>query len=80
MEDNLKTASNEDLRTLQTYLDDRVEYEYRLKLALQRQLDQNLGKKLKEPKHHHFHGKRHRSQLSYLLSLEEQVFFYGTLL
>ena len=62
MEDNLKTASNEYLRTLQTYLDDRVEDEYIFKLALQRQLDQNLGKKLNEPKHHHFHGKRHRSQ------------------
>ena len=36
MEDNLKTASNEDLRTLQTYMDDRAEDEYRLKLALQR--------------------------------------------
>ena len=57
MEDNLKTTSNEDLRTLQTYLDERVEDEYRFKLALQRQLDQNLGKKLKKPKHHHFHGK-----------------------
>ena len=62
MEDNLKTTSNEDLRTLQTYLDDRVEDEYRFKLALQRQLDQNLGKKLKKPNHHHFHGKRHRSK------------------
>ena len=62
MEDNLKTASNEDLRTLQTYLDDRVEDEYRFKLALQRQLEQNLGKKPKEPKHHHYHGKRHRTQ------------------
>ena len=29
MEDNLKTTSNKDLRTLQTYLDDRVEDEYR---------------------------------------------------
>ena len=36
MEDNLKTISNEDLRTLQSYLDDRVEYEHRLKLAFQR--------------------------------------------
>ena len=36
MEDNLKTTTNEDLRTLQTYLDDRVEYEHRFKLALQR--------------------------------------------
>ena len=62
MEDNLKTASNEDLRTLQTYLDDRVEDEYRFKLALQRQLEHNLGKKPKEPKHHHYHGKRHRTQ------------------
>ena len=62
MEDNLKTASNEDLRTLQTYMDDRVEDEYRFKLALQRQLEQNLGKKPKEPKHHHYHGKRHRTQ------------------
>ena len=61
MKDNLKTSSNEDPRTLQTYLDDRVEDEYRFKLALQRQLDQNLGKKLKKTKHHHFHGKRHRS-------------------
>ena len=34
MEDNLKIASNEDLRTLQTYLDDRVEDEYIFKLAL----------------------------------------------
>ena len=59
MEDNLRTTSNEDLRTLQTYLDDRVEDEYRFKLALQRQLDQNLGKELKKPKHHHFHEKRH---------------------
>ena len=57
MEDNLKTTSNEDLRTLQTYLDDRVEDEHKFKVALQRQLEQNLGKK---PKHHHFHGKRHR--------------------
>ena len=61
MEDNLKTASNQDLRTLQTYLDDRVEDEYRFKLALQRQLEQNLGKKLKDPKLHHYHGKRHRT-------------------
>ena len=59
MEDNLKTATNEDLRTLQTYLDDRVEDEYRFKLALQRQLEQNLGKK---PKQHHYHGKKHRTQ------------------
>ena len=62
MEDNLKTASNEDLRTLQTYLDDRVEDEYRFKLAIQRQLEQNLGKKPKEPKHNHYHGKRHKTQ------------------
>ena len=55
MVDNLKTASNEDLRTLQTYLDGRVEDEYRFKLALQRQLEQNLEKKPKEPKHHHYH-------------------------
>ena len=34
MEDNLKTASNKDLRTLQTYLDDRVEDEYRFKFML----------------------------------------------
>ena len=34
MEDNLKTASSEDLRTLQTYMADRVEDEYRFKLAL----------------------------------------------
>ena len=34
MEDNLKTATNKDLRTLQTYQDDRVEDEYRFKLAL----------------------------------------------
>ena len=38
MEDNLKTASNEDQKTLQTYMDERVEDEYRFKLALQRQL------------------------------------------
>ena len=62
MEDNLKTASNEDLRTLQTYLDDRVEDEYRFKLALQRQFEQNMGKKPKEPKHHHYHEKKHRTQ------------------
>ena len=62
MEDNLKTANNQDLRTLQTYLDDRVEDEYRFKLALQRQLDQNLGKKPKEPKHHHCHGRKRRTQ------------------
>ena len=34
MKDNLKTASNEDLRILQTYLDDRVEDENGFKLAL----------------------------------------------
>ena len=62
MEDNLNTASNEDLRTLQAYMDDRVEDEYIFKLALQRQLEQNMGKKPKEPKHHHYHGKRHRTQ------------------
>ena len=62
MEDNLKTASNKYLRTIQTYLDDRVEDEYRFKLALQRQLEHNLGKKPKEPKHHHYHGKRHKTQ------------------
>ena len=44
MEDNLKTAINQDLRTLQTYLDDRVEDEYRFKSALQRQLEQEYGK------------------------------------
>ena len=60
MEDNLRTTSNEDLRTLQTYLDDRVEDVYIFKLALQRQLDQNLGKEPKKPKHHHFHEKRYR--------------------
>ena len=49
MEDNLKTASNEDMWTLQTYLDDRVEDEYRFKLALQRQLEQNLGRSLRNP-------------------------------
>ena len=43
MEDNLKIASNEDLRTLQTYLDDRVEDGYRFKLAIQRKLEHNLG-------------------------------------
>ena len=59
MEDNLMIATNEDLRTLQTYLDDRVEGEHRFKLALQRQLEHNLRKK---SKHHHFHGKRHRRQ------------------
>ena len=53
MQDILKIAKNEDLRTLQTYLDDRVEDENRFKLALQRQLEHNLGKK---SKHHHFHG------------------------
>ena len=63
MEDNLKTASNEDLRTLQTYLDDRVEDEYRFKLDLQRQLEHNLGKK---PKHHHFKGKRHIQDSEYM--------------
>ena len=61
MEHNLKTTSNEDLRTLHTYLDDRVEDEYRFKLALQRHLEQNLGKKPKKPKHHHYQGKRHRT-------------------
>ena len=59
MEDNLKTATNEDLRTLQAYLDDRVEDEHRFKLTLHRQLEQNLGKK---PQHHHYHGKKHRTQ------------------
>ena len=44
MEDNLKTASNEDLKTLQLYLDDNDEDEYRFKHALQRQLDHNLGR------------------------------------
>ena len=39
MKNNLNTTSNEDLRTLQSYLDDRVEDEHRFKLALQRQLD-----------------------------------------
>ena len=34
MKDKLKTATNEDLITLQTYLDDRVEDEHRSKLAL----------------------------------------------
>ena len=34
MDDNLMTASNQDLRTPQTYLDDRVEDEYGFKLAL----------------------------------------------
>ena len=77
MEDNLKTATNENLGTLQTYLDDRVEDEHKVKLALQRQLEHNLGKK---PKHHHYHAKIHRTQLLYLLSLEEQVSSYGTLL
>ena len=59
MKDNLKTTTNEYLRTLQTYLVDIVEDEYRFKLALQRQLEQNLGKK---PKQHHYHGKKHRTQ------------------
>ena len=39
IKDNLKTPSNEDLRTLQTYLDDRVEDEHRFKLGLQRKLE-----------------------------------------
>ena len=42
MEDNLKTASNEDLKTLRTHLDDNIEDEYIFKQALQRQLDHNL--------------------------------------
>ena len=58
-EDNLKTAINKDLRTLQTYLDDRVEDKHRVKISLHMQLEQNMGKK---PKHHHYHGKRHRTQ------------------
>ena len=62
MEENLKTATNKNLRTLHTYLDDRVENEYRFKLALQRQLEQNLGKKPKKPKHYHYHEKRLRIQ------------------
>ena len=59
MEDNLKIVINEYLRTIQTYLDDRVEDEHRFKLGLQRQLEHNLGKKTK---HHHFKEKRHRVQ------------------
>ena len=44
MEDNLKTASNQDLRTLQTYLDDRVEDEYRFKLARLEEIRTESGK------------------------------------
>ena len=45
MEDNLNTASDEDLKTLQLYLNDNDEDEYRFKQALQRQLDHNLGRR-----------------------------------
>ena len=45
MEDNLKTPSNEDLNTLQLYLNDNDEDEYKFKQALQRQLDHNLGRR-----------------------------------
>ena len=59
MKDNLKTSTNEDVRTLWTYLDDIVEDEHIFKLSFQKQLEQNLGK---WPEHHHFHEKRHRRQ------------------
>ena len=39
MEDNLKATSDEYMRTLKTYLDDRDEDEYRFKLSLQRYLE-----------------------------------------
>ena len=42
MEDNLKTTTNEDLRIIQTYLDEKVEDEHGFKLALQRQLEHNI--------------------------------------
>ena len=47
MEDNLKTASNEVLSQLQQFLDDRDEDEHLFKVALQRQLEENLAKKRK---------------------------------
>ena len=69
MEDNLKTTSNEDLRTLQSYLDDRVEDEHRFKLALQRKLDQNIGKK---PKHHHYHGQKTLKTMNNFISTQSR--------
>ena len=36
MEDNLKTASNEHLRILQTYLDEKVQDDYDFKMAQQK--------------------------------------------
>ena len=45
MENNLKAASNEDLETLQLYLGDNVEDEYKFVQALQRQLDHKLGRR-----------------------------------
>ena len=47
MEDNLKTASNDVLSQLQQFLDDRDEDEHLFKVALQRQLDENLSKNKK---------------------------------
>ena len=47
MKDNIKNASNYVLSQLQQYLDDRDDDEHLFKVALQRQLDKNLGKNKK---------------------------------
>ena len=47
MEDQLKTASNDALIHLQSYLDDINEDEHLFKIVFQRQLDENMEKNKK---------------------------------